>query len=144
MDREKHLLLLPYTPTHSSYIVSFLLHQQYCEICEPMIFKMWVKDKFVLWQPCYCNLLTWKKEWEKLCFWSTHYFKNILLLTIARNPLRTPTSDDILSEILHAQIQLFYLIKWKRGFGFFLIDHYARDIAIALCVMFYFHYSKNT
>ena len=58
--------LLPYTYTLFSIIVALLLHLQYYYKCEPMILKMWVEKKFVLWQPCYYNLLTEKKDKEIL------------------------------------------------------------------------------
>ena len=38
------------------------MHLQYYQRCEPMILKMSVKSKFVLWQPRYYNLLTEKKD----------------------------------------------------------------------------------
>ena len=42
--------------------MDLLIHLQYYQRCEPMILKMWVKSKFVLWQPRYYNLLTEKKD----------------------------------------------------------------------------------
>ena len=52
---------------------------------------MCVKSKFVLRQPRY-NLLT-----EKRVRKSTHYFEDMLLLSVSRNFLQTPSSDDILA-----------------------------------------------
>ena len=73
MDRVKDTLLLPYRYTPSGSTVSVLLHLQYCHRWEPIILKMWVKSKFVLWQPCYYNLLTEKKK-KNSRLWSTHFF----------------------------------------------------------------------
>ena len=48
-----------------------------------------------------------------------------------KNFLQTPSLDDMLLVIFtlsNSIISLKYLIKWKRGFEIFLIDHYAGDI----------------
>ena len=54
--RTKDPLLLPYTNTRSRNIVGLLLaltHLQYYQRYDSMILKIWVKSKFVLWQPRY-------------------------------------------------------------------------------------------
>ena len=45
---EKDSLLLPYSYTLSSSTVDLLLHGQYYQRCEPIIFKMRVNNKFAL------------------------------------------------------------------------------------------------
>ena len=66
-------LPLPYTYTPSSSIVGLLLHLQYYQRCEPIILKMWVKSKFVLWQPRFYNLLPVKRI-TKLTFLKYSFF----------------------------------------------------------------------
>ena len=50
---------ISYIYTSSSSTMGPLLHLQYYQN-EPMILKMWLKGKFVLWQSRYCKLLTGK------------------------------------------------------------------------------------
>ena len=50
---------ISYICTSSSSSMGLLLHLQYYQN-EPMILKMWLKGKFVLWQSRYCKLLTGK------------------------------------------------------------------------------------
>ena len=56
---------------------------------------MWVKSKFVLWQPRYYILLTEKKDMkvhvlEILIFW-----KCTVILSISINSLQIPSLEDI-------------------------------------------------
>ena len=54
--------------------------------------------------------------------------ENILLLSISRNSLQTPFLDDILLEnfiLLNLVILVEDLLRWKRDFEIFSIDHYA-------------------
>ena len=63
--------------------------------------------------------------------WFTKKKQEILLLSISRNSLQTSSSGDILLvnfTLSNSFISLKDLIKWKRGFEIFLIDHYAGDI----------------
>ena len=89
-----------------------------------------MKSKFVLWQPRYYNLLTVKNNkkihvFEVLIFLKTYWycqsqgilFKHYLDHALLRN--FTWSNSIILVEDL---------IRWKRGFEIFLIDHYADDI----------------
>ena len=129
MDRGKHPLLLPYTYTPSIKTVGLLLHLQYYQRCEPMILKMWIKSKFVLWQPRFNNLLT-EQRIKKFTFLKYSFFENVLLLLIWRNSLQTPPLDDILLvnfTLSNSVILVEHIIMWRRGFEIFLIDHYGGD-----------------
>ena len=56
-------------------------------------------------------------------------FENVLLLSISRSSLQTPSLDDILLENLsNSIIPVKDLIRLRNGFEIFLIDHYAGDI----------------
>ena len=90
---------------------------------------MWVKNKFVLWQPHYYDWL--KKVIQKFTFFKYSFFENVLLLSISRNSLQTPSLDDLLLEnfiLLNSIISVKDLIRWMIGFEIFLINHYASDI----------------
>ena len=102
-EREKDPLLLPYTHIRSSSTVDFILHLQYYQRCEFMIFKMWVESKFVLWQPPYYDWL--KKMIRKFTFLKYSLFKNVLLLSISRNSLQTSSLDDTFGK--------FYIVKFN-------------------------------
>ena len=55
--------------------------------------------------------------------------ENVLLLSISRSSLQTPSLDDILLENLsNSIIPVKDLIRLRNGFEIFLIDHYAGDI----------------
>ena len=58
-----------------------------------MIFKVWLKNEFVWWQPRY-NILLSEKRVRNLRFWSTHFFENITLLSISA---QTTSSDYMLA-----------------------------------------------
>ena len=77
----KDPLLLPYTYILSSSTVDLLLHLEGYQKCEPMILKIWVKSKFVLWEQRFCNWL--KKNNTKI-----HAFEVISLWkrTVTVNP----------------------------------------------------------
>ena len=104
-----------------STAVGLLLHLQYYHKFEPMILKMWVRSE--------------KVKGEKYSF-----FEKLLLLSISRNLVQTPSSDDIVlgnftfsNWIILVEDQ----IRWKKGFEIFLVDHCAGDIGnknIALSV----------
>ena len=58
-------------------------------------------------------------------------FKNVLLLSISRNSLQTPSSDNILLgsfTLPNSIILVENLTRWKRCFEIVLIDHCAGDI----------------
>ena len=68
---------------------------------------------------------------KTISLWNTHVFESVLLLSISKNSLQTPSLDDIFWDILHCQIQLFSgrpINNVKRSFEIFLTDHYAGDI----------------
>ena len=55
--------------------------------------------------------------------------ENVLLLSISRSSLQTPSLDDILLENLsNSIIPVKDLIRLRNGFEIFLIYHYAGDI----------------
>ena len=55
--------------------------------------------------------------------------ENVLLLSISRSSLQTPSLDDILLENLsNSIIPVKDLIRLRNGFEIFLIDHYAGNI----------------
>ena len=57
--------------------------------------------------------------------------EDILLLSISRNSLPTPSLDDIFLgnfALLSSSVLVEDLIRWNRGFEIFLIDQYAGDI----------------
>ena len=92
---------------------------------------MWLKNKSVLWQPRYYKLLTEKKDNKIHVFWSTHFFEKVLLLSIPRNYLQTPSLGYILLETFTLSTSIILvkdLIRWKRSFKIFLIDHHAGDV----------------
>ena len=133
MDREKYLVLLPFNYKPSSSTVGLIQHLQYYQKCEPIVLQMWVKSKFVLRQPRYYNLLTEKKWLENLRFWITHFFENILLLSILGNSLQPPSSDDTLLRnfTLSNSIILVEDLTWSGKWEvlkYFLIDHNADEI----------------
>ena len=111
------LCSVPYT-----YTVGLLLHLQYYQKCEPIILKVWLKCKFVLWQSRYYKLLTENKDKKIHVFWSTHFF---FFLTAAAIPRK-------LSNIIF-RLQTFgkvYIVK----INYFserpnkMIDYHAGDI----------------
>ena len=106
----KHNLLLPYTYNSSSSTVDLLLHLQYFRHVDPIILKMRVKSKFILWQPRYYkNRSDWKTEKKIHVFVVLIFFENILLLSISRSSIQTPYLDDIL-------LGKFYIVKFN-GFS---------------------------
>ena len=125
------LCSVPYSYTPSSSFVDLLLHLQHYKKCELMIWTMWLKNKFVLWQPRYYKLLTEKKDKEVQVFWSTDFFGILLLLSIPINYLQTPFLGYIhlgSFTLSKSVILMNDLIRWKRGFEILLIDHHAGDI----------------
>ena len=68
---------------------------------------------------------------RKFTFLKYSFFENVLLLLISRNSLQTPSLGDTLFgnfTLSNSVISVKDLIRWKRGFEIFLIDHYAGDI----------------
>ena len=65
------------------------------------------------------------------CFWSTHLFEDVPLLSISRNSLEIPSLDDIFTgnfTLSNSVISEKDLRRWNRDFEIFLIDHYASEI----------------
>ena len=82
-------------------------------------------------KPRYYN---WLKKIRKFTFLKYLFFENILSLSISRNSLQTPSLDDILLRnftLSNTIISVKDLIRWKRGFDTFLIDHYNVTLEIA-------------
>ena len=90
-----------------------------------------MKSKFVLWQPRYYNLFTVKNNKKIHVFEVLIFFENLQLLSVSRNPLQTPSLDHALFRnftLPNSIILVEDLIRWKRGFEMFVIDHYDDDI----------------
>ena len=89
--------------------------------------------KFFFFRDSHVIITYWlKKGYKNLVFWRTHFFGDILLLSISKNLLQTPSSEDIFAKNFtwsNSFILAEDLIKWKRGFEIFLIDHNVIDIA---------------
>ena len=110
--------------------MGILPHLQYYQRCEPIISKLWVKSKFVLWQPRYYNLLT-KTIIRRFTFLKCLFSWK---LTGIFN-LKKSSSSTIFRWCTFGKL---YIAKFnycsgrpkrlKRGFEIFLIDHYAGDI----------------
>ena len=85
-----------------------------------MVSKMWMKCKFALCQPGYYNLLTKKKkEKENSCFWSTHFFEDVHVMSISRNSLEAPFLNNIFFgnfTLSNSIILVEDLKRWNRGF----------------------------
>ena len=120
---------IPYIYTSSSSTVSLLLHLQYYQN-EPMILKMWLKIKFVLWQPRYCKLLT-RKIKRKFTFLNYSFFwKRTAIVNLKKFSSNTVFRLYNFGE--------FYLVKFsyfsgkpnkvETGIKIFLIDTYATNI----------------
>ena len=120
---------IPYIYTSSSSTVSLLLHLQYYQN-EPMILKMWLKIKFVLWQPRYCKLLT-RKIKRKFTFLNYSFFwKRTAIVNLKKFSSNTVFRLYNFGE--------FYLVKFsyfsgkpnkvETGIKIFLIDTYAANI----------------
>ena len=94
-----------------------------------MILKMWVKSKFVLWKPPHYKLLEKSKkiyDFEALTVSKTYCYGQSQEI-IFKHHLQMV----YFQQILHSQIQFFLveeLIRWKKAFETFLIDHYTGDI----------------
>ena len=129
LDRGKYIPLLLYTSIPSNCTAGFLLHLQCYQRWEPTIFKMWVKSKFVLWQQqCYNYLLSEEKGKKIYIFLSTHFFwKHFVTVNLKRFFL---SSDYILGVNFtwsNSITLVEELIRWRRDFEIFLIDHYTGD-----------------
>ena len=74
MDRGKGPFFLPDTYALFTSTVHLLLHLQYNRRFEPMILKMRVKSKFVLWKPRHYDLFTEKKKIRKFIFLKNAFF----------------------------------------------------------------------
>ena len=89
---------------------------------------MYLKSKFLFWQPHYYNLLTVKNNKKIHVFEELIFFENLQALSVSRNSLQTPSLDQALLgkfTLSNSIILVDDLIRWKRGFEIFLIDHYA-------------------
>ena len=75
---EEYLLHISHSPSlyciPSSSTGGLLLHLQHYQRCEPMMLEMWVKSKFVLFQPRYYSLLI-EKKYKKI-----HVFEVLIFL----------------------------------------------------------------
>ena len=131
MGRGKDSLVLPYTYTPSSSTVGLLLHLQYYQKCKSITLKMFVKSKFVFWQPHYNNFVV-EKNGKKIHVFKYSFFRKRTALPISINYLQTPFLDDILLRnftLSNSIVLLEDRITWKGGFEVFLIDDFGVDIA---------------
>ena len=97
---------------------------KFCQRCEPIILKMQVKSKFVLWQQLrYYNLLN--HVFEVFVF-----FENVLLVSISKTSLQTKSLGDILSGNFRFSNSIILVEDLIRDFEIFLIDHYAGEISL--------------
>ena len=65
-----------------------------------------------------------EKSVRKFC--STHFYQNMQLLSLSRNYLQTPSSDDVLAGNLTILVE--NLIRWSEVWNIFDWPHYAGDI----------------
>ena len=75
-------------------------------------------------------ITNWKHDKKIQVFKVLIFWKRTVTVNF-KNFLQAPSLDDMLLVIFtlsNSIISLKYLIKWKRGFEIFLIDHYAGDI----------------
>ena len=130
LDRGKDPLLLPYTYISFSSTVDLLLHLQYYQRCKSKTFRIWGNvNVFRDNQVIIIYLLI--ERIGKLRFWGTHFSENTLLLWVSRNSLQTPSLVDLILGnfiLRNSTLLVEDLIRWKRCFEIFLIDHCASDI----------------
>ena len=118
----KNPIFLPYTYTLSSSI----LHMQYYQRYELKIFKMWVKNKFVLWQPRFYNLLTEEKDKKFTFLKYSDFWKRFITVNLKKFSLYTIFRWYTVGK--------FYMVKFNyfsgrsRCFEILLIDHFVGDI----------------
>ena len=131
LDRGTDPLPLAYTYTPSSNTVGLLLHLQYYQRCKSMLFKM----RGIVNVLCDSRvIIIWwlqKKDKKIHVFGVLIFFEDILLLSILRKSLWTRSLDDILLgkfKLSNSIILVEDIIKWKRYFEIFFIDHRAGDI----------------
>ena len=131
LDRGKDSLLLPYTYTPSSSTVDLLLHPQYYQRCKSTIFRTWgnvnvFRDNQVI-------VIYWLiKRIRKFTFLRYSFFWKHTITISSRNSLETLSLGDIILRNFILSNSTFLvedLIRWKRCFEIFLIDHCASDIA---------------
>ena len=99
---------------------SYYTHLQYYQRCEPMIFRMRVKSSF--FSENYAIITYWLKEgWKIQIFEALFFWKRTVTANLKKFSLNTIfrwyTSNWIILEE--------DLIRQKRCFGIFLIDHCA-------------------
>ena len=75
--------------------------------------------------------MTEKKEKKIHVFEVIIFFENVALLSISRSSLETLSLEDLFFinfTLSNSDILVEDVIRWKRCFGIFLIDHSAGDI----------------
>ena len=123
MDREKYLLLLPYTYIPSISTVDLLLHlQHYKRGGEPMVLKMCVKSKFVLCQPR-CYILLTEKKFKKI-----HVFEALLFWRRTATLNLQKFSWNTIFALSNPIILVKDLRTGNRGSKIFLSDHHDDEI----------------
>ena len=89
-----------------SRTVALLLHVQHYQRCKPTISKIWVKNKFVLWQPRYYNLLTEKGK-KIYVFEALLFLKTCCYCQSQETFFKYHLKMIYFWKILHGPIQLF-------------------------------------
>ena len=115
--------------TSSSSTMGILLHLQYYQN-KPMILKMWLKIKFVLWQPRYCKLLT-RKIKRKFAFLNYSFFwKRTAIVNLKKFSSNTVFRLYTFRELYIVKFSYFSgkPNKVETGIKIFLIDTYAANI----------------
>ena len=135
MDRGKEPLLFFYTYTLSSTTVGLLLHLQYYQSWELMIFKMCKESKFVLWQSHSYNLLT---EKDKKSAFLKYLFLWERTVTVSGKKLSSNIVFRQNSFGKFCKLNCFSgrpKIRWKICFEIFLIDHCIDDIRMKILLV---------
>ena len=105
MDRGKDPFFLPCNFTSFGGTLVLLLHVQFCQRYEPIIWRMLVKSKFALWHLLYYNLLTVKNHKKIHVFKYSFFFK--LTGTVS---LKKFSSNTILRSCTFGK---FYIVKFN-------------------------------
>ena len=137
MDRWKKPLLFPYTYTLSSSTVGLLLHLQYYQSWEPMIFKICKESKFVLWQSHSYNLLTEKDKKSSFLKYS-FLWERTVTVSVKKLSSNIVFRRNSFGKFYIVKLNCFSgrpKIRWKRCFEIFLIDHCIDDIGIKILLV---------
>ena len=115
--------------TSSSSTMGVLLHLQYYQN-KPMILKMWLKRKFVLWQSRYCKLLTGKIIRKFTFLHYSFFWKRTAIVNLKKFSSNTVFRLYTFRELYIVKFSYFSgkPNKVETGIKIFLIDTYAANI----------------